>query len=45
MILRAGTTTPGRGLPIGHLSSQWLANLYLTALDRWLREQPCEGAA
>jgi len=27
----------GTGLPIGSLTSQWLANLYLTPLDRWLR--------
>ena len=27
-------TTPGRGLPIGNLTSQHLANLYLDAVDR-----------
>lgn len=30
----------GQGLPIGHLTSQWLANLYLTPLDRHLRSLP-----
>jgi len=29
----------GRGLPIGHLTSQWFANLVLDALDHWLVEQ------
>jgi len=35
-ILGPGT----RGLPIGSLTSQWLANLYLTPLDRHLRSVP-----
>ncbi|MEZ6189382.1 MAG: reverse transcriptase/maturase family protein [Planctomycetota bacterium] len=38
-IVRAGGEA-GRGLPIGHLTSQWLANLYLTPLDRHLRGLP-----
>lgn len=29
---------PGRGLPIGALTSQWFANVYLDGLDRWLLE-------
>ena len=29
-------TTPGRGLPIGNLTSQHLANLYLDKLDRYV---------
>ena len=29
-------TTPGRGLPIGNLTSQHLANLYLDSLDRFI---------
>jgi RNA-directed DNA polymerase len=29
-----------KGLPIGSLTSQWLANLYLTPLDRHLRSLP-----
>lgn len=29
----------GRGLPIGSLSSQHLANLYLNPLDRWLQDE------
>jgi retron-type reverse transcriptase len=31
-------TAPGRGLPIGNLVSQHLANFYLGALDHWLKE-------
>ncbi|MBM4292645.1 MAG: RNA-dependent DNA polymerase [Deltaproteobacteria bacterium] len=31
---------PGRGLPIGNLTSQHLANLYLTPLDHALRRDP-----
>lgn len=27
------------GLPIGNLTSQWLANLYLSEVDQWLFEQ------
>jgi len=30
--------TPGKGLPIGSLTSQWFANLYLDELDHWLKE-------
>lgn len=33
-IVGAYETEPGRGLPIGNLTSQWLANLYLDRLDR-----------
>lgn len=33
-IVGAYETAPGRGLPIGNLTSQWLANLYLDRLDR-----------
>jgi len=28
------------GLPLGNLTSQWMANLYLTELDRFLRTSP-----
>ncbi|MBX3464316.1 MAG: group II intron reverse transcriptase domain-containing protein [Planctomycetes bacterium] len=34
-IVRAGDVD-GRGLPIGHLTSQWFANLVLDRLDHWL---------
>ncbi|MFY9342888.1 MAG: reverse transcriptase domain-containing protein [Planctomycetota bacterium] len=34
-IVRAGGTA-GRGLPIGHLTSQWFANLVLDRMDHWL---------
>lgn len=33
-------TQPGRGLPIGALTSQYLANLYLNDADRWLLARP-----
>jgi hypothetical protein len=29
---------PGRGLPIGNLTSQWFANFYLTGLDHFAKE-------
>jgi hypothetical protein len=29
---------PGKGLPIGNLTSQWFANLYLDELDHWAKE-------
>jgi RNA-directed DNA polymerase len=32
-------TAPGRGLPIGNLTSQHLANLYLSGLDHYVLEQ------
>ena len=33
-------TTPGRGLPIGNLTSQHFANLYLAPIDRMATEHP-----
>ena len=30
--------SPGRGLPIGNLTSQWFGNLYLDATDHWIKE-------
>jgi len=39
-ILQSGSSgCPGRGLPIGALTSQHFANLYLTPLDRFAAEQ------
>lgn len=35
-IVRGFEHTPGRGLPIGALTSQYLANFYLAPLDRFL---------
>ncbi len=29
---------PGRGLPIGNLTSQWFGNLYLDEADQWIKE-------
>jgi RNA-directed DNA polymerase len=29
---------PGKGLPIGNLTSQWFANFYLDELDHWIKE-------
>lgn len=36
--------TPGRGLPIGALSSQHFANAYLDGADRWLLAHPAVRA-
>jgi hypothetical protein len=33
------TRTPGKGLPIGNLTSQFLANVYLDPLDHFLKDQ------
>jgi len=38
-ILDAHHATPGRGLPIGALTSQHFASLYLAGLDRYLLEE------
>lgn len=37
-IIASYHVTPGRGLPIGTLTSQYFANLYLDGLDRYLLE-------
>ena len=37
-ILSSYQTMPGRGLPIGNLTSQHFANFYLAPLDRFLKE-------
>jgi len=38
-ILASYHTAPGRGLPIGNLTSQHFANFYLGPLDRFLKEE------
>jgi len=38
-ILGAYATAPGKGLPIGSLTSQHLANFYLGQLDRFVKER------
>ena len=38
-ILNTYETAPGKGLPIGNLFSQHLANQYLGVFDHWLKEQ------
>lgn len=38
-IIRSHEATPGRGLPIGSLVSQHLANFYLDPIDRLVRER------
>lgn len=38
-ILDAHSAGPGRGLPIGFLSSQYFANHYLAVPDHWAKEQ------
>lgn len=37
-------STPGRGLPIGNLTSQHFANYYLAPLDRFIKETLRRGA-
>jgi len=37
-ILASYETAPGRGLPIGNLTSQHFANFYLAPLDRFIKE-------
>ncbi|PNU18645.1 hypothetical protein C2E25_16625 [Geothermobacter hydrogeniphilus] len=37
-ILSSYCTSPGKGLPIGNLVSQHLANFYLGHLDHWLKD-------
>lgn len=37
-ILDTYETSPGRGLPIGNLTSQFFANFYLEPLDRYVKE-------
>lgn len=37
-ILSTYRTAPGKGLPIGNLVSQHLANFYLSGFDRWIKE-------
>jgi len=43
-LLQSYETAPGKGLPIGALSSQHFANLYLTPADRWLIAHPSVSA-
>ena len=43
-ILGSYHTAPGRGLPIGNLTSQHFANYYLAPLDRFLKETVQRGA-
>lgn len=38
-LLASYQASPGRGLPIGSLTSQHLANFYLTSLDRFVKER------
>jgi len=38
-ILATYYTKPGKGLPIGNLVSQHLANYYLGSFDHWIKEQ------
>lgn len=38
-IIRSYAASPGRGLPIGNLTSQYFANHYLNGLDRFIKER------
>lgn len=42
-ILASYHTAPGRGLPIGNLTSQHFANFYLAPLDRFIKEGQQRG--
>ncbi len=37
-IIESYSVIPGKGLPIGNLTSQYLANLYLSDLDHYMKE-------
>lgn len=39
-LLASYEASPGKGLPIGALTSQYLGNFYLDGIDRWLAAQP-----
>lgn len=38
-IIRSYEASPGRGLPIGNLTSQYFANHYMAVADHWAKEQ------
>ena len=38
-IIESYSTPPGRGVPIGSLTSQHFGNFYLASLDRWVKER------
>lgn len=35
--------SPGRGIPIGNLTSQFFANVYLNRFDHWIKEELGQG--
>lgn len=37
-IVASYESSPGRGLPLGNLTSQYLANFYLSVFDHWIKE-------
>lgn len=44
LIIDSYETEPATGLPIGNLTSQFLANYYLNGFDHWLKEHKgCKG--
>jgi hypothetical protein len=42
-IIASYEVAPGKGLPIGSLTSQHFANFYLAGLDRFVKERLCAG--
>lgn len=38
VIIDSYSKTEGKGIPVGNLSSQYLANYYLSAMDHWVKE-------
>lgn len=44
-IINGFQKTLGHGLPIGTLTSQYLANFFLDGFDHWIQQQACSGYA
>ena len=38
-VVAKGSPHPGKGLPIGNLTSQFFANHYLACFDRWIKQE------
>jgi len=38
-IIKSYSQAPGRGLPLGNYTSQWLANIYLNELDYFIKQE------
>jgi RNA-directed DNA polymerase len=38
-VIRSFLTTPGKGLPLGNLTSQLLVNIYMNQFDQWVKHK------